>query len=103
MRFFAKSLLAILLAAAVAGALTFPAWWLINHVAEIRPDRVLRRLGLLTLAISLYLLLRREGLLNRAVLGYGIPRPQFLRQLAIGFGCGLILMMPLMAGLFALD
>jgi len=96
-RFFFKSLLAIAIATVVAGLLTYPAWLLVSQFADYRPDRVMRRVGTLALAIALLWILRREGLADRTTLGYGLPRRQFLRQMTVGFLSGLLLMMPLVA------
>ena len=103
MRFFLKSIVAILLAAVVAGLLTYPAWLLVSLFADVRPDRVLRRVAMITLAVALYFLLRKEGLATKATLGYGMPRAQFIRHMVIGFISGVVLMLPLMAALFGLD
>jgi membrane protease YdiL (CAAX protease family) len=103
MRFFGKSLLAILLAALIAGALTYPAWLLASHFGEVRADRVMRRVGMIVLAIALVVVLRRAGLANRATLGYALPRRDFLRQMGKGFAAGLLLMLPLVWGLFGFD
>lgn len=101
MRFFLKSLLAILIAAVIAGLLTYPAWLLASQFGTVRIDRVMRRVGMIVLAVMLIAVLRRAGLANREVLGYAMPRPQFIRQMALGFAAGLLLMMPLIAVLFS--
>ncbi len=103
MRFFFKSLLAILIAALIAGVLTYPAWLFASHFGDVRPDRVMRRVGMIVLAIALVVLLRRAGLADRTTLGYGLPRREFLRQLTRGFGLGLLLMLPLVWVLFRLE
>jgi uncharacterized protein len=103
MRFFVKSLLAIVVALLISGLLTYPVWSAVSHFADYRPDRVMRRIGLLLLAIALVWILRREGLADRATFGYGLPRRQFVRQMLIGFIAGLLLMLPLIAGFLALD
>ena len=100
MRFFLKSLFAILLAALIAGALTYPAWLLAGLFGDVRPDRVMRRIGMIVLGVALVVVLRRAGLANRITLGYGIPRSLFLRQLALAFAAGLLLMLPLVVALF---
>lgn len=58
---------------------------------------------MLLLALALYGLLKREGLWNRATLGYGLPRAKFLKQLGLGWIAGSVLMLPLVFTLFALD
>ncbi len=103
MRFFVKTLIAIVLAALIAGALTYPAWFAVTHFADYRPDRIMRRIGELLLVVALVWILRREGLVNRATFGYGVPRRQFLRQMMLGFVAGLLLMLPLVFGFLGLD
>jgi membrane protease YdiL (CAAX protease family) len=97
MRFFIKSLFAIMAAVIVAGLLTYPVWLIVTQFADYRPDRVMRRIGTLLLAIALVWILRREGLADRTTFGYGIARSKFLKQMAGGYVVGLVLMIPLVA------
>jgi membrane protease YdiL (CAAX protease family) len=53
--------------------------------------------------IGLVVLTRRLGLANRAAMGYGLPRREFMRQLAIGWLAGFMLMVPLVGLLLGLD
>ncbi|HYM33765.1 MAG TPA: type II CAAX endopeptidase family protein [Steroidobacteraceae bacterium] len=101
MRFIGKLLLVIVVALLIAGLLTYPAWTLISHFADYRPDRVTRRIGTILLAIGVIWILRRERLIDRATFGYGVPRDRFIRQLIVGFVAGLLLMVPLVVGLIA--
>ena len=103
MRFFAKSIVAILLAAVIAGLLTYPTWLLVSQFSDYRPDRVMRRVGMVLLAIALWWVLRREGLADRRTLGYGLPRRKFIRQMSAAFAAGLLLMLPIVLGLFGLN
>lgn len=94
-----------LLAAAliVAAALTYPAWLLVSAISVEPVHRVMNRVAMLLALIGLIYLTRRLGLSSRAAMGYGLPRREFLRQLAIGWLCGAALMIPLAALLLGLD
>jgi hypothetical protein len=87
----------------VAAALTYPAWLLVGTVSVEPVHRVMQRLAMLIALIGLIVLTRRLGLSNRAALGYGLPRAEFLRQLGLGWVAGIGLMLPLVALLLALD
>jgi len=87
----------------LAAALTYPAWLLVGTISIEPVHRVMNRLAMLIALIGLIVLTRRLGLSNRAALGYGLPRAEFLRQLGIGWAAGIGLMLPLVALLLALD
>jgi len=87
----------------VAAALTYPIWWLVSLVSIEPVHRVMNRIAMLIALIGLVVLTRRLGLADKAAMGYGMPRQQFLSQLGIGFVCGLGLMLPLTALLLGLD
>jgi membrane protease YdiL (CAAX protease family) len=99
------ALFVVLLAGALllAAALTYPAWLLVGTVSVEPVHRVMNRLAMLIALVGLIVLTRRLGLANRAALGYGLPRAEFLRQLGIGWAAGIGLMLPLVALLLALD
>ncbi len=86
----------------LAAALTYPAWLLVATVSVEPVHRVMNRLAMLIALVGLIVLTRRLGLSNRAALGYGLPRAEFLRQLGIGWAAGIGLMLPLVALLLAL-
>jgi hypothetical protein len=87
----------------VAAVLTYPAWLMVSLVSIEPVHRVMNRVAMLLALIGLVYLTRRLGLSDRAALGYGLSRPEFLRQLAIGWVCGLALMGPLVVLLLGLD
>src|SRR4029453_19453421 len=87
----------------VAAALTYPIWWLVSLVSIEPVHRVMNRIAMLIALVGLVVLTRRLGLADKTSMGYGIPRAQFIRQLVIGFVCGLGLMLPLTALLLGLD
>lgn len=90
--FFAGLFAAALGLVAVA---TLPAWQLVNHFAHVPFHRVGNRIAMLGLAIGLYVVARRLGVANRVAMGFGIPRDQFLRELARGLVLGILFMLPL--------
>jgi membrane protease YdiL (CAAX protease family) len=87
----------------VAAALTYPAWWLVSLVSIEPVHRVMHRIAMLLALVGLVVLTRRLGLTDKQSLGYGLPRREFLRQMGIGFVCGVGLMVPLTALLLGLD
>jgi membrane protease YdiL (CAAX protease family) len=95
---------ALLAGALIAAAvLTYPAWLLVSFVSVEPVHRVMNRVAMLVALIGLVYLTRRLGLSDRSALGYGLRRAEFLRQLALGWVCGLALMAPLIALLVGLD
>ena len=90
---------ASLLAAAV---LAYPGWLVVGLVAEQPLHRVFERLAMVVALFGLVWLLRHERLGNREALGYTLPRPEFVKQAVVGFGSGLVLMLPLVAVLVGL-
>ena len=103
MRTFALFVLLLAGALILAAALTYPAWLLVGNVSVEPVHRVMNRLAMLIALIGLVVLTRRLGLSNRAALGYGLQRAEFLRQLGLGWAAGIGLMLPLIALLLALD
>ena len=87
----------------LAAAVTYPAWLLVGAVSVEPVHRVMNRVAMLLALIGLVYLTRRLGLSDRRSLGYGLPRVDFLRQAAIGWLCGVALMLPLTALLLILD
>lgn len=87
----------------LAAALTYPAWWLVSLISIEPVHRVMHRIAMLLALIGLVTLTRRLGLNDKESLGYGLPRRVFLKQMGIGFLCGIGLMLPLTALLLGLD
>jgi membrane protease YdiL (CAAX protease family) len=87
----------------LAAVLTYPAWWLVSLISIEPVHRVMHRIAMLLALIGLVMLTRRLGLSDKESLGYGLPRRQFLRQMGVGFVCGIGLMLPLTALLLGLD
>lgn len=86
-----------------AAALTYPAWLLVSTVSIEPVHRVMHRVAMLLALFGLIALTRRLGLANRESLGFGLSRPTFLRQMALGWIGGAMLMLPLVWLLLRLD
>jgi len=87
----------------VAALVAWPAWQLVAVISVEPFHRVLQRVAMLIALVGFYVLARRLALADRAALGYGLPRPVFLRQIAIGFLAGVAMMLPLIAMLYVLE
>ncbi|HEY0940528.1 MAG TPA: CPBP family intramembrane glutamic endopeptidase [Steroidobacter sp.] len=87
----------------LAAVFTYPAWWLVSLISIEPVHRVMHRIAMLLALIGLVVLTRRLGLSDKDSLGYGLPRREFLKQMGIGFACGIGLMLPLTALLLGLD
>jgi uncharacterized protein len=104
MRTFAVFVGLILAALAVVALLAYPVWLAVAPLLEEpRFHRVASRLAMLALLIGFILFARRLHLADRASLGYALPRRAFLRELGTGLGLGVLLMVPVVALMVALD
>lgn len=103
MRSFALFVALLVGALLVAAVLTYPAWWLVSLVSIEPVHRVMHRIAMLLALVGLVVLTRRLGLSSKDAMGYGLPRRQFLLQLAMGFVGGVALMLPLTTLLLGLD
>ena len=102
MRAFAAFLLLLAVALAVVALGTYPAWLLLHPHFDFPFHRIGERLGMLALAAGFLLVARRLKLADRASLGYGAPRPQFVREMLIGLALGVATMLIIVAGMSAL-
>ncbi len=73
-------------------AFTYPAWLLLHPYFSFPFHRIGERIGMLALLLGLLLTARRLRLADRASLGYGIPRPQFIRAMLSGLALGVATM-----------
>ena len=96
-------LAAILGTLVLAALLAWPVWQLAH---AIQPDwpfhKIVSRLWQLLLLVGLVVAVRRLNLRTREDWGYGLPRPQFLRQAGVGFAIGLATMLPMSIAIVAL-
>lgn len=103
MRSFALFVSLLVGALVIAAVLTYPAWWLVSLISIEPVHRVMHRIAMLIALIGLVVLTRRLGLSSKEAMGYGLPRPQFLKQIGLGFVGGVALMLPLTGLLLGLD
>jgi membrane protease YdiL (CAAX protease family) len=102
MRAFAWFFGLLLLALAVMASLTYPVWLLLHPAFGFPFHRVADRLGMITLAGGFFLVARRLRLADRTSLGFGLPPRRFLREAALAFGIGVVLMGLVIAIMLAL-
>lgn len=100
--YFLAFVLALLGALLVAAVLSPAIQELITPVKDAQLHRVFNRIAELGLFLGTWWLLRRLHLMDRGLLGYGVPLPVFLRRLAVGFLAGLAMMVVALVPLFAL-
>jgi uncharacterized protein len=103
MRVFACFLGLFLVAFGVVALLAYPGWLLLHpHFPDFKFHRIGERIGMLALFVGLVLTARQLGLADRASLGYGAPRREFLRELALGLALGVGTMLAVVAIMAAL-
>jgi uncharacterized protein len=103
MRVFVYFLGLFLVAFGVVALLAYPGWLLLHpHFPDFKFHRIGERIGMLALFVGLVLVARRLGLADRASLGYGAPRREFLRELALGLALGVGTMLGVVAIMAAL-
>jgi membrane protease YdiL (CAAX protease family) len=102
MRAFAWFLLLFAVALGVVAAGTYPAWLLLHPHFDFPFHRIGERLGMLALLVGFLLVARRLGVADRASLGYGAPRPLFVREMLVGLGLGTATMLAVVAAMSAL-
>lgn len=89
-------------ALATIPAFTYPAWLLLHPHFDFPFHRIGERIAMLALLIGFVLVARRLGLADRASLGYGAPRRQFLREMALALAIGVTTMLAVVALMTAL-
>jgi uncharacterized protein len=102
MRALAWFLLLLAAALGVVAVFTYPAWLLLHPHFDFPFHRIGERLGMLALAAGFALIARHLQLADRASLGYGAPRPLFLREMLIGLALGVATMLIVVAAMSAL-
>ncbi len=103
MRAFISMVLFLGAALVVASALAYPAWWLVGFISDQPIHRVMHRIAMLVAFIGLIFIFKRWQVANKPALGYGLPKPEFVRQMLLGLLVGAAIMIPLIATLFLLD
>jgi len=92
----------ILVTLAAATVLAWPGYSLLAPHFDVRFHRVASRIWMLLLLAGFVLVARRLGVADRASLGYGLPRRDFLRELLVALGLGVLTMTPIVFAMFAL-
>jgi membrane protease YdiL (CAAX protease family) len=93
MRAFLWFLLLIAAALAAIALFTYPAWLLLHPHFDFPFHRIGERIGMLALLLGFVAVARRLKLADRVSLGYGLPRPLFLRELALAAVLGVATML----------
>lgn len=93
MRAFAAFLGLFLVAFAFVAVFAYPGWLLLHPHFDFPFHRIGERIGMIGLAVGFVLVARRLGLADRASLGYGAPRREFLREWGVGLGLGVVTML----------
>jgi uncharacterized protein len=102
MRAFSWFLGLMIMALAAVALLTWPAWLLLHPRFDFPFHRIGERIGMLALALGFVAVARHLGLADRASLGYGLPRRQFLRELALALVLGVASMLAVVGIMSAL-
>ena len=92
MRAFTWFLLLFAAALAAIALGSYPAWLLLHPHFDFPFHRIGERVGMLALLVGFVAVARRLNLADRASLGYGLPRRQFLRELGVGLALGVCTM-----------
>lgn len=93
MRAFAWFLLLLAVAFAAVALLAYPAWLFLHPHFNFPFHRIGERVGMLILAVGFVAVARHLGLADRASLGYGLARREFVRELSLGLALGLATML----------
>jgi membrane protease YdiL (CAAX protease family) len=104
MRSFAIFLGLIALGLAGIAVFAYPAWELSQLLGlDFKFHRVASRIAMLTLLVGFVFVARRLRVADKASLGYGVPRREFLLELARGVVIGALLMLPVLVTMVLLD
>jgi uncharacterized protein len=93
MRVFLWFVFFMVLALAAIALFSYPAWLLLHPRFDFPFHRIGERIGMLAVLIGFVLVARRLGLADLASLGYGVRRGEFLREMALAFVAGVLLML----------
>ncbi len=103
MRSFVSVLVLFALSLIVAAALAYPLWLLVELIDHQPIHRVLHRIAMLCAVLGSVWLFRRWSLLNAESAGFGLPRREFWWQLGAALVSGVLIILPLLVLLYALD
>jgi hypothetical protein len=102
MRAFAWFLGLMLVALAAVALFAYPAWCLLHPHFDFPFHRIGERVGMVALLLGFLALARHLKLADRRSLGYGAPRPVFLREMGIALALGVTTMLGVVAIMSAL-
>ena len=103
MKAFAKFFGLILLGLGAIVAFGYPVWSLLTPTFDFPFHRVAGRVAMLAVLVGFIWLARREGLADKASLGYGLPRRQWLGEAGLAFALGVATMLPVMLAMVLFD
>lgn len=84
--------------------LAYPAWELTQALGfDFKFHRVASRIAMLTLLVGFVFVARRLQVADKASLGFGLPRRDFLRSMGGGLLLGAVTMLPVLATMVLLD
>jgi membrane protease YdiL (CAAX protease family) len=81
---------------------SYPVWLLLHPHFDFPFHRMGERIGMLALVIGFIVAARRVGLADKRSIGYGLPRPLFVREMLVGLGLGVVTMLAVVAIMTAL-
>jgi membrane protease YdiL (CAAX protease family) len=103
MRAFFSILILFAAALVAAAALAYPAWLLVELMADQPIHRVMHRIAMLCVLVGLIWLFKRWRLADRQASGFGVPRRKFWAQLGVGLIAGTLIILPLLVSLYLLE
>ena len=104
MRSFAIFLGLIALGLLGIAVFAYPAWELTQAMGlDFKFHRVASRIAMLKLIVGFVFVARRLKVADKASLGYGVPRREFLRAMGGGLLLGAVTMLPVLATMVLLD
>lgn len=101
MRSFAIFLGLFLVGFAVMALLAWPLYDALTPTWDVKFHRVANRLGMVALLVGFVLVARRLRVADRASLGFGLRRSDFLREALLGLALGVATMLPIALLMFA--
>jgi len=102
MRSFALFFGLMLVALLAIGVFSYPAWLLLHPHFDFPFHRIGERIGMVALLVGFVLVAGRARLADRRSLGYGLPRPLFVREMVTGLAIGVVTMLAVVGIMTAL-
>lgn len=99
MRAFAYFVLLLLVSLLLSALINPPLYSLLQESMSKGPNKLINTVAKLIAIPGFILILRHFAIDNRAGLGYGVPKPEFLRELLRGWFSGLLILLLLSAAL----